>query len=99
VLKAQDYGTPQRRHRLVVVGVRRGLGVHGVLHPPPTHVIPVTAGTGFASCCPPSGRGHCSQARHCARVSCATRCSCAGSSPRAGVGFTAACAQTHRLPL
>ena len=55
VLKAQDYGTPQRRHRLVIVGVRRGLGVRGALHPPPTHVIPVTAGAAFASCCPPPG--------------------------------------------
>ena len=37
------------------VGVRRGLGVRGALHPPPTHAIPVTAGAAFASCCPPPG--------------------------------------------
>jgi hypothetical protein len=84
----------------VVVGVRRGLGVRGALHPPPTHVIPVTAGAAFASCCPSPGALLTGKAlRACARVSCATRCSCAGNSPRAGVGFTAACAQTHRLPL
>jgi hypothetical protein len=55
VLRAQqDYGT-QRHHRLVITGVRRGLGVRGVLHPPSTHSTPVTASAAFASCRPPPG--------------------------------------------
>ena len=36
VLNAADYGVPQRRERLIVLGVRRDLGVEPSL-PPPTH--------------------------------------------------------------
>jgi site-specific DNA-cytosine methylase len=68
VLRAQDHGTPQRRHRLVILGVRRELNIHVALHPPPTHPTPMTAGAALAARSPPQGAVLTGKTLHCGVV-------------------------------
>jgi DNA (cytosine-5)-methyltransferase 1 len=60
VLNCAQYGVPQQRKRLIVVGVRKDIATCGAFHPAPTHRTPVTVGEAFAVAAlrsPPSSSG------------------------------------------
>ena len=40
VLNSADYGVPQLRQRLIILGTRSDISVHPIFPPPPTHVDP-----------------------------------------------------------
>ena len=37
VYRLEEYGIPQKRHRVIIVGFRKDLGIHSFNHPEPTH--------------------------------------------------------------